>query len=222
MEVSWRMDKASELVARVARLESMAKRDRTIALAALAILFATAQSAPSSTPLSVRSTQASTQVTASGVVVRDSSGQQRVFIGLDSDGRPSIDLRDGAGKLRQTLFLTSESSSPAFRQFDASGTTRLEAYLTSPGEFPTFRILDNNGKRRLSAFIGSDGNPEFGVFGSDEQARAYLVGQDRGAYFDIRDASKTIRAQFGIYPDGGFGMFLANASGQTVWHQDSP
>ncbi|MGH7662646.1 MAG: hypothetical protein ACRENA_17225 [Vulcanimicrobiaceae bacterium] len=216
------MDK-SELAARVARLESSVKRDRTIAIAALAILFATAQSAPSSTPLSVRGQQASTQVTASGLVVRDSNSQLRVFIGLDSEGRPSVDLRDSTGKLRQTLFLTSGDSSPTLRQFDATGTTRLEAYLSSPGEFPNFRLLDKNGKRRLSAFIGSDsGNPELGVFGSDEQARAYLVGEDRGAYFDIRDASKTIRAQMGVYPEGGFGMFLANSSGQTTWRQDSP
>lgn len=217
------MDNSSELAARVARLEAKVKRDRTIALAALAILFATAQSAPSSTPLSVRSQQASTQVTASGVVVRDANGQQRVFIGLDSEGRPSIDLRDGTGKLRQTLFLTSGNSAPTFRQFDASGTTRLEAYLSIPGEYPNLRLLDNNGKRRLSAFIGSDtGNPEIGVFGSDEQARGYLVAEDKGAYFDIRDASKTIRAQMGVYPEGGFGIFLANASGQTTWRQDAP
>lgn len=217
------MDKSSELAARVARLESTVKRDRAIALAALAILFATAQSAPSSTPLSVHGSRASTQVTADGVVVRDANNQQRLFIGLDSEGRPSVDLRDSAGKLRQTIFLTSENNSPTFRQFDASGTTRLEAYLSVPGEFPNFRLLDSNGKRRLSAFIGSDsGNPEFGVFGSDEQARAYMVAEDRGGYFDIRDASKTIRAQMGIYPDGGFGLFLANASGQTTWRQDVP
>src|SRR5579872_4138694 len=151
MEVNGRMDMSSELAARVARLESKVKRDRTIALAALAILFATAQSAPSSTPLSVRGSTASTQVTASGVIVRDANGQQRVFIGLDSEGRPSIDLRDSTGKLRQTLFLTSGNSSPTFRQFDANGTTRLEAYLSVPGEYPNFRLLDSNGKRRLSA-----------------------------------------------------------------------
>jgi hypothetical protein len=214
------MNKDQPLDARVARLERTVRRDRTIALAALAILFATAQSAPSSTPLSVRSQEASTEVTASGVVVRDAKGQQRLFVGLDSKGRPSVDLRDAAGKLRQTIFLASGGDAPTFRQFDAAGTTRLEAYLSSPGEFPNFRLLDSNGKRRLSAFIGSDtGNPEFGVFGSDEQARAYLVGDDRGAYFDIRDASKTIRAQMGIYPEGDFGMFLANASGQTIWRE---
>jgi hypothetical protein len=220
MEVKGRMDNAVAFDARVARLERAVRRDRTIALAALAILFATAQSAPSSTPFSVRGQEASTQVTASGVVVRDAKGQRRVFIGLDSEGRPSIDLRDAAGKLRQTVFLASGGDAPTFRQFDAAGTTRLEAYLSSPGEFPNFRLLDSNGKRRLSAFIGSDtGNPEFGVFGSDEQARAYLVGEDKGAYFDIRDAAKTIRAQIGLYPEGDFGMFLKNASGQTIWRE---
>jgi len=205
-----------ELKRRIGRLESTVKRDRTIALAALAILFATAQTSGTS-PVIVRDQNGSAQLTASGVVIRDASNQQREFIGLDSEGRPSVDLRDGTGKLRETLFLTSGDFAPTFRLFDSKGTDRMEEFLGKDG-FPNIRLLDANGKRRLSAFIGYDtGDGEFAVYGSDEEARGYLVGPDCGAYFDIKDGSKNFRAHMGTYPDCSFGMFLRNQSGQNQW-----
>ena len=205
-----------ELQKRVARLESAARRDRTIALAALAILFATAQTT-SSEPVTVRGANGNAQLTASGVVITDASNQQRMFVGIDSEGRPSVDLRDSTGKLRETLFLTSGDSAPTFRLFDAAGTDRMEEFLGKDG-FPNIRLLDANGKRRLSAFIGYDtGNPEFAVYGSDEEARGYLVGPDCGAYFDLRDGSKNFRAHMGTYPDCSFGIFLRNQAGQNQW-----
>lgn len=208
---------ADELVKRVARLESTVRRDRTIALAALAILFATAQTSSSSEPVMVRGQNGSTQMTATGMVIRDSAGQQRIFVGMDAEGRPSVDLRDTAGKLRATMFLTSESQAPTIREFDSTGTERMDAYLSKDG-FPNFRMNDANGKRRLSAFIGYDtGNPEIAVYGADEEARGYLVGEDCGAYFDIRDQAKNFRAHMGTYPDCSFGMFLRNQAGQNVW-----
>lgn len=205
-----------ELQKRVARLESTVRRDRTIALAALAILFATAQTT-STEPVTVRGPNGSAQLTASGVVILDASNQQRAFFGLDSEGRPSVDLRDGSGKLRGTLFLTSGDFEPTFRLFDSAGTDRMEEFVGKDG-FPNIRLLDANGKRRLSAFIGYDtGNGEFAVYGSDEEPRGYLVGPDCGAYFDLRDANKAFRAHMGTYPDCSFGIFLRNQSGQNQW-----
>lgn len=206
----------AELQKRVARLEATVRRDRLIALAALAVLFATAQTS-STQPVVVQGSNGSAQLTATGLVVRDSSGQQREFVGLDSEGRPSVDLRDTTGKLRESLFLTTVDFAPNFRLFDAAGTDRMEGFLGKDG-FPNFRLLDANGKRRLSAFIGYDtGNPEFAVYGSDEEARGYLVGPDCGAYFDVRDQAKNFRAHMGTYPDCTFGIFLRNESGQNQW-----
>src|SRR5579875_1252836 len=146
---------AQELAARVARLEATIRRQRIVGLGVLAILFATAQTSSSTQPFTVQGSNGSVQVTGSGISVRDSGGQQRVFIGLDSGGRPSIDLRDSTGTLRQSMFLVSDTSAPTFRQFDTSGNTRMEQFLTKEG-FPDYRLLDANGKRRLAVFIGYD------------------------------------------------------------------
>ena len=260
---------AEELAARVAKLESKVRRDRTIALGALAILFATAQAAPSGTsgsqPITVRGANSSTQLTASGIVISDGSGKTRIYVGFDSEGRPSVDMRDASGQLRQTLYLASAQSAPVMRQFDANGKERLSAFIgttTGAGEFavygsdenvrgylvggegggymafndgrkverlwlgvttknqPDMELYDPAGKRRIAAFIGGDtGKPELAVYGSDENARGYLVGEDAGAYFGIKDSSATSRAYIGLETSGTFGMFVNNSTGQTIWRQ---
>jgi hypothetical protein len=279
---------AEDLAARVAKLESKVRRDRTIALGALAILFVTAQSSPSQQPLKVSGPNSTTEVTAAGIVISDANGKQRIYVGFDSEGRPSVDMRDATGQLRETLYLAKEQSAPAMRQFDSNGKARTEIGVATSGN-PSIKLMDQNEKERLSAFIGSKTNagefavwgpdenvrgylvagdgggylalndgskiervwlgvtsknqpdlelydtagkrrvaafigaetakPEFAVYGADEEARGYLVGEDAGAYFGIKDSAKTSRAYVGLEASGTFGMFVNNSSGQTIWRQ---
>jgi len=212
------MEQSSErLHQRIAGIERSLRRDRLVGLAVLALLFASAQAPapPGGAPLVVRDASgASATLTAAGLAVRDAAGHTRAFVGLDSQGRPSFDLSDATGKLRQTMFLL--DGSPSLRQFDSAGTERDELRLdsTSDGELD---LRDDHEKLRMALFRTKNGDPQIALYGSDEKARAYFSTDDDSPYLVMRDAAGGTRVYMGGYTNGNIGIDIRNASNTTLW-----
>ncbi len=205
-----------DLGARVARLESSRRRDRTIVLAVALIVLATAQTpGPGSTPVVIRDgSGASSTLTGKGLSVRDAAGHERAFFGIDADGHPSVDLTDSAGRLRQSMYLLNES--PVLRQFDGSGKRRAELRLDANNDGELL-LSDANEKLRLALFRTTGGDPELGLYGSDEKLRAYFATDDDSPYLVMRDAAGTTRVYAGGYKDGSIGLVIRDASNAVLW-----
>jgi hypothetical protein len=204
---------------RIGRLERSSRRDRFIGLGVMLVLIATAQApAPSTnTPLVVRdATGASATLTSAGLVVRDPAGRTRVFAGLDGDGKPSFDLRDATGQLRQTLYLF--DGSPQVRQFDAAGKRRTELALDPRGNGELL-LSDANEKTRLALFqrTTGPGDPQMQLYGSDGKDRATFSTDDDSPYLILKDAAGGTRVYMGGYRDGKIGIDVRNASNGTLW-----
>ena len=207
-----------DLSARVARLESSSRRDRAIVVAVAVLALATAQApAPTaqSTPVVVRdATGVSATLTAKGLTVRDAAGHERTFVGIDADNRPSVDLGDSAGQLRESMYLLNEL--PVLRQFDKAGKRRAEIRLDANNDGELL-INDAAEKLRLALFRTSGGDPQLGLYGSDEKLRAYFSTDDASPYLVMRDNAGTTRVYAGGYQDGTIGLDIRNASNTVLW-----
>jgi hypothetical protein len=213
---------SEDLIARVSRLESSIRFSRIVMISAIVLAFATAStSAPSSSttsytsPIVVRDASgASATLSARGLSVRDAGGHERTFAGLDTDGWPSVDLKDSRGGLRQSMYLLHDL--PILRQFDSAGKRRAEVRLdsTNDGEL---ELNDQNEKLRLALFRTKSGDPQLGLYGTDEQLRAYFSTDDDSPYLVMRDSSGTIRVYMGGYKDGRIGIDVRNSSDETLW-----
>lgn len=206
---------------RISRLESSIRRDRAIVFGVLALLFATAQApsprAPgsSSTPIVVRdATGASATLSATGLTIRDKSGQARVFTGLDANGNPSVDLRDSSARLRESMYLLSEL--PVLRQFDTAGKRRAEMRLDSSNDGELL-FYDQNDKLRMALYRATTGDPTLGLYGTDEKLRAYFATDDVSPFLVMRDANATTRVVVGGYKEGTMGMDIRDSSGNVSW-----
>lgn len=207
------------LVARIARLERAARRERIVALGVLMLVLGSAQApAPSSGPVIVRAASgASATLTAQGLVVRDASNRVRALVGLDSNGYPSVDLSDATGRIRESMDLIQDL--PVLRQFDAAGKRRAEMFLASDTSNGEFVIKDASETLRAALFIGTKGLPELSLYGSDGKARAYLSSDDDGPYLVMNDRTATTRVVMGTYTGGKVGIDIRNAAGTAVWSQ---
>lgn len=209
---------AVDLSARVIRLERASRRDRLVALAVFALFFATAQapanSPADSRPLVVRSASTVATLAADGLHVRDAAGNERVFAGVDSANRPSLDLHDSNGKLRESMYLLSDV--PVLRLFDANDKRRAEFRLDGTGDGNLY-LNDANEKARLRLYRTSNGDPQVGLYGSDEKLRAYFSTDDSSPYLVMRDASGTTRVYVGGYTDGKIGVDVRDASNTVLW-----
>lgn len=209
--------------ARIAQLERSSRRDRTIALGVLAIALTTAQDplasvpAPSSfTSVVVRDASGtSATLSASGLTVRDVAGKERVFCGIDTSGRPSLDLNDRSGQLRESLYLL-DKGYPTLRQFDAGGKRRFEVRLDS-ADSGELLLNDENEKVRMALFRTTSGDPEIGLYGTDEKLRSYWATDNDSPYLVMRDASEATRVYVGGYKDGKIGLDVRDASNVTLW-----
>jgi hypothetical protein len=202
------------LVARIARLEAVARRDRTFALGSLVVLLATAQTAPVSGPISVAGASGSATIAAAGLVVRDASKIVRQDVGLDSNGYPSLDFQDAAGNLREAMYLLNDR--PILRQFDSTRKRRAEAFLSATGN-GEFSILDAAENTRLNFFQGDKDLPEFALYGSDAKARAYISSDDAGPFLVMKDGNGNTRLDMGTYTGGSVGLDVRNAAGTTLF-----
>jgi len=208
---------------RIAQLERSSRRDRTIALGVLAIALATAQAprnsppaTPALTPVVVRDAGGtSATLSARGLTVRDAAGKERVFCGLDSSGRPSLDLDDQSGQLRESLYLF-DKGYPTLRQFDANGKRRSELRLDSD-DSGELLLNDENERLRLALFRTTTGDPEIGLYGTDEKLRSYWATDNDSPYFVMRDAPGATRVYLGGYKDGKIGLDIRDASNVTIW-----
>jgi hypothetical protein len=214
---------APELAVRVARLESASRRDRAIVLGIVVLALATAQAPGPSSPLTASSSPivirdasgSTTTLNGRGLSVRDAAGHQRAFVGVDADNRPSVDLGDSGGQLRESMYLLNDL--PVLRQFDKAGKRRAEIRLDSSNDGELL-INDANEKLRLALFRTTSGDPQLGLYGSDEKLRAYFSTDDDSPYLVMRDNAGTTRVYAGGYKDGSIGMDIRNASNSTLWH----
>jgi hypothetical protein len=202
-------------MARIASLERSARLERAVALGLLVFALTTAQAAPSAGPRVVRDAQGTATLTAAGITFAGASNVKRLQIGVDSDGYPSADFYDSTGTIRQSVYLLKDRA--VFRQFDKAGHRRAEMFLASDTENGEFVIRDSADVTRGAVFIGDQGLPEFGVYGSDAKVRAYLSGDDSGAYMVMKDRGATSRVVIGSYTSGKFGMDVRNVGGTAVW-----
>jgi len=208
----------SELVRRVSRLEGGVRRDRLVVFGALVLVFFTAQ-APAgpvvAVPVVVRDAAGgSATLTSKGLTVRDATGKIQVVAGIDVDGRPGVDLGDSSGQLRESMYLLNEL--PVLRQFDAAGKRRAEIRLDSSNDGELL-INDANEKLRLALFRTSSGDPEFGLYGTDEKLRGYFASDNDSPYLVMRDSSGTTRVYAGGYKDGSIGMDVRNSANTVLW-----
>jgi hypothetical protein len=206
-----------QLIQRIARLETVARRERAVALGLLMLLLATALSpAPKHTgPIGVHSASGSSTLAFDGLTVSDRSHVVRTKLGLDRSGFPSVDLTDSSGHLRESMYLLSDR--PVFRLFDRAGTRRAELFLASDTQNGEFVIRDAAGVTRAAAFQGDKGLPELAFYGSDGKARAYLSTDDISPYLVMKDNTGTTRVVMGGYASGKIGMDIRNAAGEAVW-----
>ncbi|MEO9135023.1 MAG: hypothetical protein ABI316_00265, partial [Casimicrobiaceae bacterium] len=206
------------LADRIARLERVARRDRVLALGALALALATAQApAPrAQPPLTVRDAAGNTAtLSSSGLSVRDPSHTVRIDTGLDASGYPSVDLYDASGTIRQAMYLLKDR--PVLRQFDKDGKRRAEMFVASDTENGEFVLRDATDTPRLAAFLGTKGLPELALYGSDAKVRAYISADDSGPYLVMKDAQAVSRLVAGQYTSGKMGMDVRDTSGTAVW-----
>ena len=215
------MSSSSEtLFARVTRLERSSRRDRAIVLGVIVVAVLTAQtSAPqsnaSTTPIVVKDAGGTPATLAgSGLTVRDASGTIRLFAGVDDQGRPSLDLRDSGGRLRQSMYLLGQQ--PTLRQFDVTGKRRLEVRLNDQ-DTGEVRLTDANENLRGAFFITSKGDPQIGLYGTDEKLRAFFSTDDASPYLVMRDPAGANRVNIGGYSDGSIGMDIRSASNSVLW-----
>jgi hypothetical protein len=105
---------------------------------------------------------------------------------------------------------------PVLRQFDSAGKRRAEMRLdsTNDGEF---LINDQNEKLRLALFRTTSGDPQLGLYGTDEKLRAYLGTDDASPYLVMRDAGATTRVYAGGYKDGSIGLDVRNSANTVLW-----
>ena len=207
---------------RVDRLEKQSRRDRAVIFSVIVLAILTAQ-APvppagpqvSTTPITVKNALGqSATLSANGLDVRDPSGTERFFIGVDSEGRPSVDLHDTTGLNRESMYLFDQA--PTLRQFDAQGKRRLELRLNPAGN-PELQLSDSNEKLRGGFFIGASGRPQIALYGTDEKLRAYLATDDTMPFLVMVDANGTNRISVGGYSDGSVGMDIRNAANTVLW-----
>jgi hypothetical protein len=207
------------LVARLDRLEAVARRDRTVLLGLIAILIGTAQAPAtlgSSTPVSVAAAGGgSATITGKGLVIRDAARTLREDVGLDASGYPSVDLFRTSGAIAQSLYLLKDT--PVLRQFDPGGKPRADLYLTGLGN-PEFAIHDAKATPRLKFFYGSAGQPTFALFASNATARASLAPTDDTSALTMLDAAATTRIVLGAYTTlGKAGLDVREKSGTAVF-----
>jgi len=211
-----------DLGARLTRLESSIRRDRTIALSVVALIFVTAQAPGPSNPTSVShapivvrdASGASATLAANGLTVRDAAGKARTFIGIDSDGRPSADLNDSTGQLRESMYLLNQL--PVFRQFDAAGKRRLEMRLDTSQDGELL-LNDQSEKLRAALFRTSKGDPQLGLYGSDEKLRGFFSTDDDSPYLVMKDNAGTTRLYAGGYTGGSIGFDVRDAQNNVLW-----
>jgi hypothetical protein len=217
------------LQTRVDRLERGSKRDRAVLFGIVIVAMLTAQApapqAPSApagprvftAPITVKNAAGqSATLSALGLVIHDANGKERLLIGVDSENRPSIDLRDASGGLRESLYLF-EQKTPTLRQFDANDKRRLELALSGTGN-GELELSDPNEKLRAAFFIGATtGNPQVALYGTDEKLRAYLATDDAMPYLVLRDNNAISRINVGGFSDGTVGMDIRDASNTVVW-----
>jgi hypothetical protein len=206
-----------QLGRRIARLETVARRERTVAIGLMALLLATAQAPVQTTPgpIVVRGSSGSSTLTSTGLTVRDGANAVRTAAGLDSDGYPSIDLTDSKKILRESMYLLQDR--PVLRFFDPAGKRRAEMFLASDTSNGEFVLRDANDVTRLAVYQGSANLPEMAFYGSDAKVRAYLSTDDDAPYLVMKDNTGTTRLVMGAYTGGKMGMDVRDTSGTAVW-----
>jgi hypothetical protein len=78
-------------------------------------------------------------------------------------------------------------------------------------------LTDANEKILLALFSTKSGDPQIGLYGTDEKLRAFFSTDDVSPYLVMRDATGQNRLNIGGYSDGSIGMDIRNASAAVLW-----
>jgi hypothetical protein len=162
----------------------------------------------------IRDASGSATLTSQGLTVRDPSGRERAFIGVNADKRPSVDLADSTGRLRESMSLLNEL--PVLRMFDTAGKRRAEIGL-NPNNDGELLLRDRAEKLRLALFRTGAGDPQLTLYGSDENRRAVLATDDGSPYLVMKDSTATTRVYLGGYAGGTMGMDIRDAANTVLW-----
>ncbi len=138
----------------------------------------------------------------------------RSFVGIDEGNRPSVDLSDTSGQLRESMYLLNEL--PVLRQFDSAGKRRAEMRLDASNDGELL-LSDPNEKLRMALFRTKSGDPQLGLYGSDEKLRAYFSTDDASPYLVMRDNAGINRVYVGGYVDGSIGIDVRSAANSVLW-----
>lgn len=114
------------LLARIERLEKAIQQQRSIAMATTGMLILLAfGGSTSSGPIVINdpATGGSIHITGSTVNYVDSAGRVRMYVGLDSEGEPIVDMHGAQGTRRLDIGLTT-AEAPSLITFDGSGVKR--------------------------------------------------------------------------------------------------
>lgn len=142
----------AELLSRIERLEKSAARQRTVALATTGMLILLAfGGASSSGPMVIndKTTGSSIHITGSTINYVDSSGTVRMYVGLDKEGQPIVDMHGASGTRRLDIGLTT-AEAPSLITFDGSGVKRTFTGMYTNSNFGS-AIYDSAGTSTWSA-----------------------------------------------------------------------
>ena len=140
------------LLSRIERLEKSAGRQRSLALVTTGMLVLLAfGGASSSGPMVIndKTTGSSIHITGSTINYVDSSGTVRMYVGLDKEGEPIVDMHGASGTRRLDIGLTT-AEAPSLITFDSSGVKRSFTGEYSNGNFGSV-LYDSAGTSAWSA-----------------------------------------------------------------------
>ncbi len=112
-----------------------------------------------------------TQVDAGHIVLRDSDGQMRAWLGV-AEGGPRLIFFDGAGQQRMGVGMTRQGD-PALAVYDPGENPRVVLGIVE--EWPGFVLRDTQGRKRVALYSRDDWGSLY--FYDREEARRTGIGQ---------------------------------------------
>ena len=142
----------SGLLSRIESLERSVGRQRSVVMATTGLLILLAfGGSTTSGPMVIndKTTGSSIHITGSTINYVDSSGTVRMYVGLDKEGEPIVDMHGAQGTRRLDIGLTT-AEAPSLITFDGSGVKRTFTGMYTNSNFGSV-IYDAAGTSTWSA-----------------------------------------------------------------------
>lgn len=122
-----------------------------------------------------------------------------------------FEVVDAAGKVRARLSVG--PTGPSLDLYDGSGNERASLFAVPDGS-PGLDLHDAAGKARAGLAVFSDGRPFLGLSDAAGKQRAVLsVSPDGGADLELSDAAEKLRVLLSVLPDGSPFLGMSDAAG---------